>query len=155
MRKRRYTGWISRRPNHRASHGRQYPEQNKPARIQRIPSHAQDECHHRGGQLLHHPGGGLRPELLASRRRCASRTCSSTPCWHKSVATSSGACSEKGGHSTGGLSQPWHATGKSHSGINGRGFIPGHSCRTVRPFIRTALATPFSVMTSSYRSNLS
>ena len=32
---------------------------------QRIPSHAQDECHHRGGQLLHHPGGGLRPELLA------------------------------------------------------------------------------------------
>ena len=55
----------------------------------------------------------------------------------------------------GGLSQPWHATGKSHSGINGRGFIPGHSCRTVRPFIRTALATPFSVMTSSYRSNLS
>ena len=45
--------------------GRQYPEQNKPARIQRIPSHAQDECHHRGGQLLHHQGGGLRPELLA------------------------------------------------------------------------------------------
>lgn len=37
-----------------------------------------------------------------SRRRCASRICSSTPCWHKSVATSSGACSEKGGHSTGG-----------------------------------------------------
>ena len=30
--------------------GRQYPEQNKPTRIQRIPSHAQDECHHRGGQ---------------------------------------------------------------------------------------------------------
>lgn len=47
--------------------GRQYPEQNKPTRIQRIPSHAQDECHHRGGQLLHHPGGGLRPELLARR----------------------------------------------------------------------------------------
>lgn len=37
-----------------------------------------------------------------SRRRYASRICSSTPCWHKSVATSSGACSEKGGHSTGG-----------------------------------------------------
>ena len=40
--------------------------------------------------------------VARSRRRCASRTCSSTPCWHKSVATSSGACSEKGGHSTGG-----------------------------------------------------
>ena len=56
------------RPNHRASPGRQYPEQNKPTRIQRIPSHAQDECHHRGGQLLHHPGGGLRTELVKYAR---------------------------------------------------------------------------------------
>lgn len=47
-------------------------------------------------------GRRTQARVARSRRRCASRTCSSTPCWHKSVATSSGACSEKGGHSTGG-----------------------------------------------------
>lgn len=47
-------------------------------------------------------GRRTQARVAHSRRRCASRTCSSTPCWHKSVATSSGACSEKGGHSTGG-----------------------------------------------------
>ena len=34
-------------------------------------------------------------------------------------------------------------------------LLPDCSRRAVQPFSRTALATPFSVMTSSYRSSLS
>ena len=37
------------------------------------------------------------------RKHCRSRTSSSTPCWHKPAATSSGACSGKEGPFTGGL----------------------------------------------------
>lgn len=33
--------------------------------------------------------------------------------------------------------------------------VPDYSRRAVQPFSRTALATPLSVMTSSYRSSLS
>lgn len=123
--------------------------------LQRVPAHSPHECHYRRGTLLHHQGKGLGTELLAGGSLAEAgpfhQFHTGTNRLRHPVAYAQG----RKDILPGSLSQSRYTTDKSHSGIDNDRQFPDYSRRAVQSFSRTALATPLSVMTSSYLSSLS